>query len=129
MFDMHQTLLKAAGWLTSFVLLPSCVGTELVAHSSHPGNPNARAGKLPATVGLLSDFDAGGDHPTATGTPHEHHATSHEAGEAKDPHAQDDSEAGAVRYTCPMHPEIVRGEPGTCPKCGMKLVPKAKGPK
>ena len=26
-------------------------------------------------------------------------------------------------YTCPMHPEIVRAEPGKCPKCGMTLVP------
>lgn len=26
-------------------------------------------------------------------------------------------------YTCPMHPEIVRQEPGQCPKCGMALVP------
>src|SRR5207237_9867069 len=26
------------------------------------------------------------------------------------------------RYTCPMHPEIVRAEPGQCPKCGMTLV-------
>src|SRR5437016_5433193 len=26
-------------------------------------------------------------------------------------------------YTCPMHPEIVRSEPGQCPKCGMTLVP------
>lgn len=24
-------------------------------------------------------------------------------------------------YTCPMHPEIVRGQPGPCPKCGMAL--------
>jgi hypothetical protein len=29
----------------------------------------------------------------------------------------------AQRYTCPMHPEIVRAEPGQCPKCGMTLVP------
>ena len=29
-----------------------------------------------------------------------------------------------VKYTCPMHPEIVRGAPGKCPKCDMKLVPK-----
>ena len=28
-----------------------------------------------------------------------------------------------VAWTCPMHPEIVRSEPGTCPICGMKLVP------
>lgn len=25
-------------------------------------------------------------------------------------------------YTCPMHPEIRKKKPGTCPKCGMKLV-------
>jgi hypothetical protein len=25
-------------------------------------------------------------------------------------------------YTCPMHPEVVRSAPGTCPKCGMALV-------
>ncbi|HET9056319.1 MAG TPA: copper-translocating P-type ATPase [Chitinophagaceae bacterium] len=27
------------------------------------------------------------------------------------------------RYTCPMHPEIVKNEPGSCPKCRMNLVP------
>jgi len=26
-------------------------------------------------------------------------------------------------YTCPMHPEVRSTSPGTCPKCGMKLVP------
>ena len=25
-------------------------------------------------------------------------------------------------WTCPMHPEVVADGPGTCPKCGMKLV-------
>jgi membrane fusion protein, copper/silver efflux system len=25
-------------------------------------------------------------------------------------------------FTCPMHPQIIRNEPGTCPVCGMKLV-------
>lgn len=25
-------------------------------------------------------------------------------------------------YTCPMHPEVQQDKPGTCPKCGMKLV-------
>jgi P-type Cu+ transporter len=27
-------------------------------------------------------------------------------------------------YTCPMHPEIVRREPGVCPICGMALEPR-----
>jgi hypothetical protein len=30
-------------------------------------------------------------------------------------------------YTCPMHPEVERSEPGRCPKCGMDLVPKEQG--
>lgn len=28
-----------------------------------------------------------------------------------------------VRYSCPMHPEVVKSKPGTCPKCGMALRP------
>lgn len=28
-----------------------------------------------------------------------------------------------AQYTCPMHPEILRDEPGSCPICGMALEP------
>jgi Cu+-exporting ATPase len=28
-----------------------------------------------------------------------------------------------TQYTCPMHPEVVRDKPGSCPKCGMALEP------
>lgn len=31
-------------------------------------------------------------------------------------------EKKVAKYTCPMHPEIVRDEPGSCPICGMDLV-------
>jgi P-type Cu+ transporter len=31
------------------------------------------------------------------------------------------------KYTCPMHPEITRDAPGTCPICGMALEPPAAG--
>ena len=44
----------------------------------------------------------------------------------------------AVKYTCPMHPEVVQDAPGKCPKCGTTLevkkevttvaAPKAKEP-
>ena len=34
------------------------------------------------------------------------------------------AEGKEVQYTCPMHPEVVSNQPGNCPKCGMKLVPK-----
>ena len=32
--------------------------------------------------------------------------------------------ATRVEYTCPMHPEIVRAGPGSCPICGMALEPR-----
>ena len=39
-----------------------------------------------------------------------------------------DFDVDAVRtqteYVCPMHPEVVRSEPGSCPVCGMALVPR-----
>jgi FtsP/CotA-like multicopper oxidase with cupredoxin domain len=34
-----------------------------------------------------------------------------------------DQDSTATAYTCPMHPDVVSTEPGTCPQCGMKLVP------
>ena len=30
--------------------------------------------------------------------------------------------AKIVKYTCPMHPEVISNKPGKCPKCGMTLV-------
>jgi Cu(I)/Ag(I) efflux system membrane fusion protein len=32
---------------------------------------------------------------------------------------------GETEYTCPMHPFIVSDKPGTCPICGMSLVPRS----
>ena len=29
-----------------------------------------------------------------------------------------------TEYTCPMHPQVVRDEPGSCPECGMALEPR-----
>jgi len=49
--------------------------------------------------------------------PHHHHHHAAGAQEAAAPAAP-----GTV-YTCPMHPEVRRSEPGACPKCGMALEP------
>ena len=55
---------------------------------------------------------------------HGHHAAAgHLARETK--HKEPAKEG--VKYTCPMHPEIVQMGPGSCPKCGMALVPMEAG--
>jgi Cu+-exporting ATPase len=33
------------------------------------------------------------------------------------------AEVKGAQYTCPMHPEVIRDAPGSCPICGMALVP------
>ncbi|HEY9045612.1 MAG TPA: efflux RND transporter periplasmic adaptor subunit [Ohtaekwangia sp.] len=37
--------------------------------------------------------------------------------------AHEHQHALAEKYTCPMHPQIIRDAPGSCPICGMDLVP------
>ena len=34
-----------------------------------------------------------------------------------------DDMAPATSYACPMHPDVTSPEPGSCPKCGMTLLP------
>jgi len=38
--------------------------------------------------------------------------------------AEPPTAAAARQWTCPMHPEIIRDAPGTCPICGMALEPR-----
>ncbi len=54
---------------------------------------------------------------------HEHHHQGHAGhAHATAPAAPAPAHLGA-QYTCPMHPQIVRDAPGSCPLCGMALVP------
>ena len=51
-----------------------------------------------------------------------HHQHSHRVGHA--PIGADVADIpGATVWTCPMHPQIRRSEPGNCPICGMALEP------
>ncbi|HTJ57303.1 MAG TPA: heavy metal-binding domain-containing protein, partial [Devosiaceae bacterium] len=47
--------------------------------------------------------------------PHAHASQGHSHGHA--------APSAGTKYTCPMHPEIVRDAPGDCPICGMALEP------
>jgi hypothetical protein len=68
-----------------------------------PSNPAAPEGSPPPPM-------ASAQQPPAEDHSHHGHAAA--------------GDAGAVVYKCPMHPEVVSSTPGSCPKCGMHLVPK-----
>lgn len=42
--------------------------------------------------------------------------------------AHEHTEAAPTKWTCAMHPQIIKDEPGQCPLCGMKLTPLKIGP-
>src|SRR5262249_30277702 len=55
-----------------------------------------------------------GPSPLAPGIQHSAPITQH----------QTPSTPNSIEWTCPMHPEIVRSEAGSCPICGMALEPR-----
>jgi Cu(I)/Ag(I) efflux system membrane fusion protein len=45
------------------------------------------------------------------------------------PAAERHAAVSGIEYYCPMHPQVVQGEPGQCPICGMPLARRPKGTK
>jgi hypothetical protein len=81
-------------------LLAGCASTQLEVARNDAADPNAAtAPPAAAPRALRAEFE-----PAATAEPPQ----------------------GKSAYTCPMHPEIKRSEPGQCPICGMNLVPEKK---
>lgn len=73
--------------------------------SNDPSNPRAAEGVPSLRAAAATPGAAAHDH-------------GHEEGSAMS------SDAGTASYVCPMHPEVTSSEPGSCPKCHMKLIPK-----
>jgi hypothetical protein len=88
--------------LTSLLTLAACASEPLrrptALDPSSPDAPEAPPASLPSTLAAPVASE-----PSAP-------APSRDAGTA-------------TLYTCVMHPEVRSDKPGTCSKCGMKLVP------
>src|SRR5215469_7388675 len=76
-----------------------------------------------AAPGKAAGHQHGHAHATAHISLHAEREATHHAEAAIAPATAVPSGAQGVRYTCPMHPEIVQIGPGVCPKCGMALEP------
>ncbi len=78
----------------------------------HPEVVSDEPGSCPKCGMFLVPADTKEEHGEhGGGHSHEHGSMTHAAAEVP------------AQYTCPMHPEVVSDEPGSCPKCGMFLVP------
>ena len=100
------------------------------AHHGHHHGDHEHGNKVKDPVcGMMVDPAAGKPHMTYKG--HEYHFCSDSChGKFKaDPEKYLIAQSAAApaikgaQYTCPMHPEIIRDEPGSCPICGMALEP------
>src|ERR1700722_6075190 len=104
------------------------------SHPGHPHQAHAHAHDGPPTsvdpvCGMSVDPDKTAHNAEHAG--HTHHfcsagcRTRFQADPAKylAPKAPTPPAAPDAIYTCPMHPEVQQGGPGSCPLCGMALEP------
>ena len=81
----------------------------------------------PSAYVHAGDRDASSSHDGTCCSTHKpaarDHGASGKAGKTPAP-ALAEPMAGKSEYYCPMHPEIVRDQPGNCPICGMALEPR-----
>jgi hypothetical protein len=117
LFDLTFIRLRtAASALALAAAMSGCAVSLPPMPQNGPANPNApEANTRPLRGSLIASsrpFLAADDRG---------------AGPIRTEQIQSDAAASAY-YTCPMHPEIKRAEPGNCPICGMILVKKPAAP-
>jgi Cu+-exporting ATPase len=88
-------------------------------HSVHAGTTYSFC-----SVSCKQKFDRNPEH-YASGKATEPHVEVHTIGIGPPPAAAPPppSQPQATTYTCPMHPQVIRSGPGSCPICGMALEP------
>ena len=112
---------------------PTAGSTAVYTYPMHPDVRQKEPGDCPKCGMHLVLEGAAGAAGSPTATPHAHgHGHHHHAAPdtglrptaaaAGATDAAPPAPAGTI-YTCPMHPDIRRDQPGNCPICGMTLEP------
>ena len=99
--------------------------------SMHPQISESEPGECPICGMDLVEKSAAASQPAASQPAASQPAASQPAASqpaASQPAAVHDHPSGDALYTCPMHPQIMQDEPGTCPICGMDLVQRVVTP-
>jgi hypothetical protein len=131
----------------TLALLTGCTGQpdQTKVPTEHPANPAAAEAPVPPSSQTLASPTTGTESNEAGSSAASVHAGGHDHGAshggtaAAAPDAAGESTAatappaagakgGATVYTCPHHPEVTSDKPGECPKCHMKLRPRAASP-
>ncbi len=89
----------------------------------HPEIVQDEPGSCPKCGMFLVKREVQANNDTPTSHEHKHHAHSAKHEHHKSAKTIEETTETTGKYTCPMHPEIIQDEPGSCPKCGMNLVP------
>jgi hypothetical protein len=95
------------------VLAAGCAAPapQVELSADHPASPAADEAPVPEPSTTLAIPSGARTAPSVPMPAHHHHTA---------PAAP----APPAAYVCPMHPDVTSASPGSCPRCGMKLVPR-----
>ena len=106
------------------LLLAGCTSVDPVVVAMHGGDPADPTKAEPLYAPPPDVLEEGllprpASAPPESMRPHEHGAD-HPSGPGMDEPPAGDAE---LAFSCPMHPDVLSREAGTCPVCGMTLQP------
>ncbi len=100
----------------------SCCSTKTAPDPRKARDPGCGMSVDPATTPHHAQFEGHEHHFCSAGCRSKFIADPHKYLHPAEP-AQSQPAIPGAQYTCPMHPEIIRDAPGSCPICGMALEP------
>lgn len=114
----HHRTKKLIISLSGVVILLLVGAGLLIAYNTGSPNLFIRVKELAASLRSSAGLNATKGLKASAG--HEGHEGHEDAASEKIP-------PGKEYYTCAMHPQIIRDQPGECPICGMTLIKKVRG--